>query len=565
MKQTQTSFIDGLNLISSDVDISASGYRYLFNGRQRFGKIKPIKKHKKDLITENGVTPGRIQGGIAVGDILFLFVGGRAYYRQEGSQGWSRVPGFQMSSTASRLWAETVPQSTFNFARKSVTGNDGNSRIIVTLDTKVAGTPSCIVVQDGGESQPYLIFSETAPDGTISLHSREAKRYGDWQNTTDGSLGREYVPRGREMLYQDNILYIVAPDRKSVYRSVTGRPLDFVIAVDSRGNKLGSEKEGGAERLSFSFDYDEITCIKSVNVPYSFVYGTTKQTRIVTLDTVNTIFGEPRFNISATISAGIVNQESWTEILGDYAFVDYKSVKTFNAVKQLKWEGKNSIFSKMLSSILEGYRQSEACVTSYDDYALFNLKTSFGDVIAVYDTLLDKWVSIDITEVFNVLQFIKIETDDVEKLYAITRDNNLYEMFAETETYPAFIRTKSFSPEVSKDHKGSYLKAVFSNPTYTGYVTLIEHVDEKESLDVRQINSIIASPSGIYYPVIPPVIVNTEATVETITFSTSEGARGKKIHYLLLWDNDAELEGLEILTSEDSGVTPSQQQKIYGS
>src|SRR6267142_72310 len=147
-------------------------------------------------------------------------------------------------------------------------------------DFKVSGTPQCIVVQDG-INQPQLITYDTENQ---LFTSRVSKNYNDWQNTSTNANDREYVPIGRQMMMFNQTLCMKSIDGKSMFRSVTGRPLDFMVNVDIFGNKQPSESVGGASSVAQAFDFDEITCLQVIDIPDCFVWGTRRTTRIVQAD-----------------------------------------------------------------------------------------------------------------------------------------------------------------------------------------------------------------------------------------------------------------------------------------
>jgi hypothetical protein len=130
-----------------------------------------------------------------------------------------------------------------------------------------------------------------------------------------------------------------------MYQSVSGRPLDFMVNVDINGNKNILEANGGADSVSFSFDFDQITGIYTSNATDIFIYTTANKTRLIALDYDSTIFGEPTYREAVpAINAGAVNDKSIIEVLGDFIGIGKESLVSFNAVQQLKLEAKNSIF-----------------------------------------------------------------------------------------------------------------------------------------------------------------------------------------------------------------------------
>lgn len=560
MNTIQGSFAGGMDLISDDVKISDDAYRMLINGRPRYNNIKAIKKHEKILNAPLGYK----NGGYAIGNIVLLFVYGSAYYQEYGKTSWIRLPGFNMLPEVDYYFA-VVPTSSFNFVRKSA-GNV-HSPMYATTDFRVSGTPSGLVVQDG-HSQPWIIMYDEVNQ---VFTCRELKKYADWKNVSTGLDDREYVPIGKHMAYRDGKLYIVSVDRKRIYHSVTGRPLDFVIAVDVEGNKLPTEEQGGADALSFNFDYDSITCFQTVDLAGSFVYGTDNTVRIITADYTNTLYGEPTYSETAKINAGIVNQKSFVELLGDYAFIDEEGVKSFNAVKQVKWEGNNSYFSLMLANLFAGRKQNRCICTSFDGYALFNVDTYFGNVICVYDMYLNKWVSVDITECILIKDFFEVITDSERILYAVTKKDDIYKMYSSsTEIETCTLETRAFAPELtSVEHKTQYFRPFFTGSIVQGTVTLLEYVDEQESPGTRESKILDLAIGGINYPVIPPVKPNNIQRADNPQFTNTNGLCGRKIAYTLIWNTDAGLDEFEVMTDEQKGNSSNKQKEqtykeIYG-
>ena len=544
MLHEQTSFEGGANLITNEMQISATSYKWLMNARQRLGYIEPVKKH----VEITNAPAGKKQGHIGIGNVHIIFVAGLAYYRVDGQNNWSNIPGFSMDAIAPRYWMLAVPSSNFNFVRKN-DPTSANRQIIIDVDFAINGTPASIIVQDN-VNQPQIILYNTA---TQSFYARDTQTYSEWSITTP-----EYVPIGRQMIFKNGITFIVSRDGKSVNRSVTGRPLDFMVNVDSNGNKLPSEYNGGASSVGFAFDYDEITCLIDSNAVNVFILATARNIRLIAFDYSITIFGEPRFTQAAILEAGIVNQESVVEILGDYAFIDFENIKSFNAVQQVQNEGRNSIFSLQLASILKDVKQSDPCACIFDNYALFYIKTLWGNLIAVYDTLSEKWVSFDITRADKIKQFAFIETVTQTKLYAITDDDELFQFYASDDRELAQLMTRSITPAADPQHKSQHLKPLFRGGSLTGNVSVIEYVDEV--LSERLTSDFENVSSGINYPVYPPVIPNTIATIKQDTFTFKDGLVGKKIAFIIQWNTDARLYGFTLSTSEVKRDTSLRQQ-----
>lgn len=556
MNTVQGTFIDGMDLLSEETQISNNGYKMLINGRQRYGSVVPNRKH----VEITTLPAGKKQGAVGVGTYKIVFIAGGAYYQNEGDTGWIQIPSFAMSAVEDEYWTLIVPASTFNFGRKLPTSGDINLPIISSVNVSVSGTPAGILVQDG-HSQPWIIvFNEF----TGSFIARETKTYNDWSNTSSVADDREYVPIGRQMMLLNGIVFLLSADKKRLYRSVSNRPLDFMVNIDVNGNKQPAEYLGGAASVSIAFDYDDITCIQPINIPDAFVYGTTKNIRVIVLDYTYTIFGEPNFSVGAIIKAGVVNQDSFIDILGDYAFVDAEGVVSFNAVNQLQYEGRNSIFSKQLSSILKGKVQRVSRTVSYNNFILFNLETTIGNALVVYDTIIQRWVSIDITAVIDVLKFFVTETVSATHLYALTSTGRLFRLYSdETENEYALLFTKSWAPEKSNiEHKSQHLYTAFNLGLLNGTVRAIEYIDNQEGKSLTGVLAARISP--LPYPVQTPVIPGVYVQVEPITFNFVDGRRGKKISYIIMWNSDSELDEFTIMTNEtEADVLRQQKASVY--
>jgi len=548
----QTSFVGGLDLLSERTSIPENAYEWGVNIRQRFGSPQPIKR---PLAVET-IPAGKKQGLVSVGNVLIAFVNGLAYFNIDGFDTWQQIPDFSMDTVVDRYYSIAVPSSSFNLQRKADSSGSANAPINVVVNAKVSGTPAGILVQDG-VTQPWVIFWDEVNN---FFYSRLTKNYDEWSNNT--LLSREYVPIGKQMMILDEILFVVSRDGKSVYRSVTGRPLDFMIVVDINGNKAPSETIGGALQMSFAFDFDEITCIQSTNIPSSFIYGTANTVRIITIDRANTIFGEPRFYQSAEIDAGIVNQDSVVDIIGDTTFVDFENLTAFDAVRQLKFEGKNSIFSLMISSMLAGIKQEDPCCIAFDNYGLYNIDTIWGRLTAVYDMLLNKWVSLDITEIGIVRQFCIVTTSSITKLYCITVQDELYQIYGSTEYATGQLMSRSWQEgDARSETKTENVRTIFDAGVVNDATLRIrEYIDEKKGQTQNRNLPVITA--GITFPIIFPVIFDSKATVNNEAFTLDKGQAGSRVAVHLQWDNDAGLHELQITTqdvSADASLEQSQQ------
>lgn len=569
MRVTQETFIDGLDFISKDTQISPNGYYYLVNARQRLGSIQPNKKP----LRISGIPSGNKQGIIAVGDILIAFVDGSAYYNVDGQTTWIKISNFTLDANVEKLYSIAVPAGTVAYVRKLNSSLNAADPIVKTYTLTVNGTPSAILVQDG-INQPQLILE----NGLGGFTARAAQTYTQWANN---ALSREYVPIGTQMFIVDAKLFVVNPSKHAIYHSISGRYLDFMVNIDVNGDKLATESLGGADSVSFNFDADEITCCQAVGIPSSFVYGTARVTRIITLDYNNPILGEPQPYVSEIVVTGLVNEDSFVDILGDYACIDFEGVKSFNAVKTFKFEGRNSIFSLMLSRLLETttssgvkktIKQTRCRAIVFNNYALFNLDTTWSNLLVIYDTILQKWVALDITKVNAIKQFAIVETEEQSKLYAINVLDELYQLYGSTENETGQLHTRAFANVVQSQEgiekvvsKGEYFKPSFEDGSENAVVRLVEMANGEYSQQVLQ--NLPENLAGIQFPFQFPIIFNNRPRAETLTFNLARaGLKGNKLSYVVQWNTDAKLCGFELMTrDEDAPVSKEQMERTYAS
>lgn len=419
----QISFKGGMNLLYNDTRIAENEYREGFNVRCRFDSLDQIRTAK--LITS---PPGKKQGIFTFGDYLLLFVEGAAYYQFRDVEGWQVVPSFTMSRLADRVYIEVIPVNTTNYARFAIL--DSNNEIDAAARISLHNNPSAatgnfsgILVQNGVDQAWFIYIDNTG------IHARLTKKYSEWAFSATNDA-REYVPVGTVMAWIEGALHMVAPDGETIYRSVTGRPLDFVINVDKDG-----QKGGDATTTSYSVGVGGITCLRAMSDGSLFVSAANVACYSVTVDRSNnarTIFGEPTFIRRFLFNAGAMNDKVIVDILGDTAFVDLDGLRSYNSVSQLQNEGRNSVFSLTVSKLFAGVTQTSTSSAAilFDNYALFAVNTIYGNIIIVYDTLNKCFVSMDTqTNGVAVRQFAKIDTD-VQRLYCFTANDEVFQLYA---------------------------------------------------------------------------------------------------------------------------------------
>lgn len=548
--------------------IADNEYALLINGRNRYGNVAPIKG-PLDLSSE---LPSALKQGLYGFDsIMLVLQNGEAYakdFSQVGSV-FQLIPAFHLSELVDTVYAEAVPASWLNIQRKLNTADDVTSD--VALFSETIGTPTAIVCQDG-VSRPQLIFS--------TGQARAAHDVGDWSNEEiTGQDKREYVPIGKQMLYSsEGILYIISPDGKEIYRSVSGRPLDFVVAVDQDGNKLPALTSGKPEaaRLSYKLDYATITCIKQIGakprVPEEgegFFVSTQKRSWIVYPNYATTLFGEPTYSNQNLFPTGAVNQFSFTDILGDSALITESGITSFNSILSVSNEGKNAPFHDKIFKIFELngeqiLQQTTAAITS-DNYAFLAVATVYGSAILVYDTLRQQFAALDIypAVVGNVKQFAEVKYAGQRYLYFITTSGQLFEMFAgeslTAKLYPKEVMSKSTEEELIPRCVRLSLDSIAED----GEVSVTVFTDSKAS--VRDTQTFEASSAEVEaVPIAFPFGNSSNDDVTVKTFDIEAPLKGDRIGIYVELTGQAELHRIKVITErEEKRVSEQEAAEIF--
>ncbi len=563
----QKNFGGGLDQLNKDTDIADNAYRLLINGRSRFGSIIPIPTAQD---VTNGIT-GHKQGLYSFGTALLMFNDGLAYYKVEGSAVWLQVIGFSMDADVDYIYTAAVPASNRDFLRQAVLSAsntvDANGGIVSTNTFTVSGTPSGVVCQDG-INQPMLITYN--PTSNIAS-ARVLGTYDSWANNSIIANDREYVPVGRQMMFFNNILFVVSTDTYTIFRSVSGRPLDFMVNVDQDGNKLATESLGGARTVSFAQSFETINLIEESTTVGIFLIGTANFIYGMSLDFTTTIFGEPTFTKAFTIKSGVVNQFSTADKNGDTVFTDYEGAKTFNGVQQFRFEGRNDNFSLQLARLLVDpatrsiIKQRVVATTQFDNYNIFALKTSLGYAAAIYDNLREVWNGLDITAASaeGIKQFAITTTPSSDFLYCITAQNHVFALYRSdnTATEVPILQTKSWVNQSDNDeHKTLFLHTVFLDGTTDGTLFATEIVDEKRGQKVveRALQGNVASMNWpLYFPI---TFYDTNSRISNVTLTLNQGTMGQRIGAFISWNTNGSLQELQLQTQINTTVQSRKQQ-----
>jgi len=547
MEYNQTSFSGGMNLLVDDTRLADNEYRVGFNIRNRFDVLDGVK-----TATEEYAPNGVKQGLYTFGDYLLLFVSGIAYYRNKSETGWHEIVGFAMSSAVPRLYVCAVPVSTTQDGR-TLNATGSNTAPIITVpktsDVSVAGSPSGVVVQDG-INQPFFIWV----DDNSNVLCRTVQKYSEWKyDPTGADDRREYVPVGTFMEWYDGILFVVSADGSTLYRSVTGRPLDFVINIDINGDKAGD-----ATTTSYSVGIGGITALKTLNTDGLMVSAQNRYCYVVSTNrspNATSLFGEPTFIRRYLFDSGCINEKCIVDILGDFAFVDPEGLRSFNAVQQLLFEGRNSIFSLKIASLFKGIIQDGIITSaiSYDNYALFSLNTVYGYRIVVYDTLNKCYVGLDDqTGGIAITQFAKIDTQTTE-LYCITANNKFLRLYNGTKYATSLCRLKAACSQNPKvELQLTDFRCVLNNFRQASSVTCSVLVNNR--LSGTPITKFVAYKD-------PTQSLDTwfddmDSMLSNLFFNWTGANQGWKMSFVIEWTGGGSVTNVQATATEQTPLNP---------
>ena len=565
-----------MNMSVDDTRLTEDEYKFAHNVRNRFGVLEGVKQ-AVDISSDIGAFTSNppTQAIYTLGEFVFLFFDGGCKYRKPNNPDstWSVLYSAGTMQRHSEIFVQAIPASTKNFLRKSTTTALGNSAVdgsAISLDTTqtVQKTVASIVVQDGVNTPRIIEVS----GGVAS--DRTAKTYSQWKNSTYTS--REYVPVGRQMAFFNNKLFVVSPDGTEIYHSVSGRPLDFVIPVNTSGQKINTDETiGGAPATSYTVGYNVITALKPLNNESLFV-STEGGSYAVSLDYQFTVFGEPSFNKQFLFTANSINQKSFIELLGDFAFIDPEGLRSFNAVRQSKNEARNSVFSLKVARLFKDVVQvsSKCAAITFDDYALFACNTIYGHGILVYDILTQQFVSFDqftdaAGNIGPIMEFAKVETNNKRELFAITHGTTTssgepvykcVKLYEGTGYETAYVETRAFCTNDTRiEQKPQELRILFNKVQSASSVKAIQRVNDEVTPDSSagtQTKTLAAPAINIDYPVTFPVVWSGPKQIQNLLYNFQSGQQGWKISYALTWTNGITLSNLQLETQNITPMNP---------
>lgn len=558
----QRSFAGGMKLQVDDTRLAPNEYKIAFNCRNRVDTLDPVLSSKIDT----AAPAGKKQGILTFGNYVIAFIAGFAYYRYYTSSGWTKIEAFQMDANADRFWFEQVPVALTNYKRTQASGTDIQTVNTTSIAAASGGNLPGLLVQDN-INQPYFIYIDT--DNTVK--SRVTQTYDqwsvDWADYTIEKDKREYVPIGNAMKFVDGVLYIVSQDKSIIYRSVSGRPLDFVINVDTNGDKGGdatttsySVGVGGISALHALADGSLFVAASNANfsVSKNMTYGAQK------------LWGEYTFIRKFLFNATCLDERCILDSLGDTRFIDLGGIRSFNAIMQEQNEGRNSVFSLTINAAFSGIQQSTglAAAIFYDNYELYSVQTVFGNVIAVYDSINNIWAAFDTNQTGGkrIKQFAKIELS-IQRLYAITEDDQIYTLYIGPTYETAAVRPLSISsnvldpsiPDLVRHQvKPLEFRAVINNIKTDSVATLTTFVDNRMIGAAQTKNINYTEPTTPYTGEYDLPDIDTQ--LQPLVWLLPQATQGWKCFFLLTWTGGGTLTQFSVTVRDDTPTNPGSSQ-----
>jgi len=523
----QATFVGGMNLLSDSIKTPENSYRYGNNVRTRFDIVQPIYSPIEISLP----TGTKLQSLTSIGEYLIVFIDGIAYYKKTGDSFWGRISSkVTLSPDVDTIYTQLVPLSKDDQRRYAE--ESANATVNKPISETITGTPSGMICQDG--ISPAILIKQV-PDQSQPIALSLNSDYTKWEES-----GFIYVPIGKQMAFSGSKLFIVGQEKSSgkwnrLYHSISGRPLDFTINVNQEG-----VPSGDADSVCHAVDYNDITAIRDLNNS-ALLVATLYRVYTVEPDLSFVVFGEPAFINTPVVEAGIINQFAITESLGDYAFIDREGIKSFNAVRNFANEGRNSVFSLLISELFVGIVQSSGAAISWDNYSIFSVSVRDRDYepayrLVVYDQLNNAYSSVDNIP-SQVVQFVVTTSPEENRLFCRTTDSKLLELYPNKDNYPegltyaeCFIRTRGYSAgDLAAKEKASFVWLLMNTTDIAGDGILQLYADDVEDNDpigfnIRDSSKKDRIPNRVY------------------------GSEANEIQLELSWDNGAELVSLQMRT-----------------
>jgi hypothetical protein len=579
----QTSFLGGMNLLGDDSRLQPNQYRIGYDVTNRYDVLDPVLASVQDTTVPTGL----IQELTTFGNYVICFVSGFAYYRLYSDVVWTQINDFKMSITAPRFWSCPAPVALTNYVRFAATASSSpvttaaspNGPInLVNVAGAAAGNLPGLLVQDN-INQPQFIFinSQGIPSCRVTQNLDQWMiSFTDATNTVVAPNGdnREYVPIGNCMAWVNGILYLVSQDTNNLLRSVSGRPLDFVVNVVNTlatntqpqsvqypdGNQVDIPAftqipGGGALTTAYSVGVGNISCIRALSTGGLFVAAGNANFAVTLNQTPGapTLFGEYTFNRAYLFEATCLSDRAIIDTLGDTRFIDLTGVRSFNAVEQVQNEGRNTPFTANIQGIFGSdtnpivQSSTSACALLFNNYEHYAVNTIFGYAILKYDTLNSCWTSVDVQQVpgVGVKILAKIELG-VRRMFAVTTDNKLFTLYIGPNTTSPSFRSIGVCSNIlyvnqnikmnnpKYEGKLALVRGIINNISQNGTVSFVPYVNNRLTLQALQTKEFTYEepkyPNGI-----PNQLPDVDTNLYNFLFTTDDCGMGWKVFGTFSW------------------------------
>lgn len=560
MTYNQTSFDGGISR-SNRMRTDAGDYPLLVNGRVRNKQIETILAPVQDT----QLPGGNYQAITSIGAILVVVVSGRVYWRDTtANTNWRNIVGIQLNTSLPVDFC-LIPASTLNYKRFGPLDN------VTFTNNRAATSPSALFLTDD-VNQPVIVFPVAG-----ALIGEVTQDYSQWQETPDGLL-RQYVPKGRFPIWAGKKLYIAMKDpqtglRNIIGQSVTGRPLDFVMAID---NTTG-DKAGDAFFTSHSCGLNEITAMAPTTFnDGSFIVCTaTSTTGVTPLSNGPTFFGEYYLFDTPLFNVGALNQHSFVDVGGDTGLITQTGIRSFNATQQTKFESNNSPLSAQIFTLLAP-NQTYGATADFDDYAFFALSTIYGNGVLIYDKTLaassaptnpnptskGKFISLDMySGIGAIMQFTRTTATTGPKLWFITADNRLFQFGAASNREICRFYIGDWNTGSGKVCQ-SFSRAlfVFGDVLENTVAQVTHYVDSRVvAKSGYPMAGAVESPGDVI-PIPYPIVI--EPATGIVDYTPASATYGYAIGCLIEWNTEAALTFASIETATND-QKPSQLSQRY--
>jgi hypothetical protein len=518
----QGDFSGGMSAFADSTKVPANQYYLGLNTRIRSsgieGAFRPIEYDSPE---------GNHQGLFALDDKLILISSGLLYEIVLADRSFRPITTpFAMSASVEFVYHQSVPAPN-NF---KVNGN---------VQTMLSTFPEAVVLQDG-LNQPGLLG--------FNLSSRLAKTYGEWQYDTP-----EYVPIGKQMCSSGNILFIVDPTGRKIYRSVSGRQLDFVLDF----NSTTGQKQLDANGTFLAVATAQLNAIHPAQGGGIVAFTKEQSYTLLPDSSADLVFGEIYLRPGDLFPVGVVNHLSFTQANGQTVFVSPSGIQEFNQVAQQLRESNSNPFSAPIFEHLVLPITSTA-TASAGDYTFFAVSSKFGDGILVYDNQRQVFTGFDL--VGRVKEFAVLSVNNLRRVFFITYSNQVFELPIYTGTRRTFhlIVGEYNDTGGSKRVKPGNTHLVFNNVRSSGEIVVETYKDKVLSKRIQQNLQADRTSTNLLSTTPQAFPLGEETQTKPITFDTADG-EGFAWGFGISCSADARLisTDIELMTTAVETVNPN--------